>query len=110
MESLLTRLVTYRLMNGSSLMTDFFNQPIEKFLFSLLLLVTIIGSSLYILRRTFFQRHFTTYKGRKHKNVDPQTLIDLWISQNRHFYVNIMSLCVAFVNAYTDRVKVNIFF
>ena len=106
MESLLTRLVTYKLMGGSGFAVNFFNQPIEKLLFSLLLFISIVGSTLYILHRTFFQNRFSISKGSKHKSLEPQTLIDMWINQNQNLCDNIMSLCVAFINAYADRVKV----
>lgn len=106
MESLLARLVTYKFMDGPGLVNDLFNQPKEKLLFSLLLFMLIIGSSLCIVYRTLFQRGSSVSKSSTHKNIDPQLLVNLWTDQNRNLCTGIVDLCVAFINTYTDRVKV----
>lgn len=111
MESLLTRLVTYKLMDGSSLINILINQPVGKFLFSILIFITFIGTSLYILHRTLFQDKTTFSEGSTFKGVDPQDLIDLWVNQNQRFCLDLLNLCVAFVNSHTDRIKVkNLFY
>lgn len=106
MESLLTRLVTYKLMDGSSLVNNFINQPIGKLLFALLLFTSIVASSIYILRRTLFQNKLLYSKGSKFSISDPQDLINLWIEENHHFCSEILNICLAFVNSHNDKVKV----
>ncbi|EUB61949.1 hypothetical protein EGR_03222 [Echinococcus granulosus] len=93
-------------MDGPGLVNDLFNQPKEKLLFSLLLFMLIIGSSLCIVYRTLFQRGSSVSKSSTHKNIDPQLLVNLWTDQNRNLCTGIVDLCVAFINTYTDRVKV----
>lgn len=109
MESLLTKLVTYKLMDFSSLLSRFFNQPPEKLLFSVLLLLSIIGTSIYILFRTVFQQQPVRRKGSILTTPDPQLLLDSWIDQNRGFCEKSVELCVSFINSYADLVKVTIF-
>nr|CDS17802.1 C2 calcium lipid binding region CaLB [Echinococcus granulosus] len=94
MESLLARLVTYKFMDGPGLVNDLFNQPKEKLLFSLLLFMLIIGSSLCIVYRTLFQRGSSVSKSSTHKNIDPQLLVNLWTDQNRNLCTGIVDLCV----------------
>lgn len=106
MESLLARLVTYKFMDGSGFADNIFNQSAEKVLFSLLLFIFIVGSSLCIVYRTLFQRVASVSKGSARGAIDPQLLVNLWIDQNQNFWVNVVDLCVAFIHNYADRVKV----
>eukprot|EP00108_Taenia_solium_P002837 TsM_000224700 transcript=TsM_000224700 gene=TsM_000224700 len=106
MESLLARLVTYKFMDGSGFVDDFFNQSTERMLFSLLLFIFIVVSSLCIVYRTLFQRVSSVSVGSAHGTIDPQLLVNLWIDQNQNFCVNVVDLCVAFINNCADRVKV----
>nr|CDS34685.2 C2 calcium lipid binding region CaLB [Hymenolepis microstoma] len=60
-------------MDGSSMVTNFINQPIGKLLFS----------------------DAVTYsKGSKLSKSNPHELINLWINQNRRFCVDLLNLCV----------------
>ncbi|VDK34860.1 unnamed protein product [Taenia asiatica] len=74
-------------------------------LFSLLLFIFIVGSSLCIVYRTLFQRVSSVSVGSAHGTIDPQLLVNLWIDQNQNFCVNVVDLCVAFINNCADRVK-----
>uniref|UniRef100_A0A5K3FMN9 C2 domain-containing protein n=1 Tax=Mesocestoides corti TaxID=53468 RepID=A0A5K3FMN9_MESCO len=106
MESFLTKLATYKLMDISGLVDSFLNCSIQKLLISFLLLLSIIGTSLYILLRIHYRQLSAIQNGSAHVVLDPHILVNSWISQNKRFYLNAVDLCVAFLNCYNDKIKV----